>query len=55
MLKEGAMLNVTENESLTRVGPGIPMGELMRRSWHPIAAVSDLDENPLKPVTLPWA
>lgn len=46
------MLKVTENERLTRVGPGTPMGELMRRYWHPIAAVAELDDNPVKPVTL---
>ena len=46
------MLKVTENERLTRVGQGTPMGELMRRYWHPIAAMAELDENPVKPVTL---
>ena len=46
------MLKVTENERLTRVGPGTPMGELMRRYWHPIAAMAELDDNPVKPVTL---
>ena len=28
------------------------MGELMRRYWHPIAAVSELEEKPIKPVRL---
>ena len=32
------MLSKEENEMLTRVGPGTPCGELMRRYWHPIAA-----------------
>jgi nitrite reductase/ring-hydroxylating ferredoxin subunit len=50
--KGGAMLKVTENERLTRVGPGTPMGELMRRYWHPIAAVAELDDNPVKHVKL---
>ena len=36
------MLNETENMRLTRVGPGTPMGDLLRRYWHPVAAVSDL-------------
>ena len=29
------MLSQEENEALTRVGPGTPMGELMRRYWMP--------------------
>jgi 5,5'-dehydrodivanillate O-demethylase oxygenase subunit len=40
------------NEKLTRVGPGTPMGDLMRRYWQPIAAVAELDEQPTKPVRL---
>jgi 5,5'-dehydrodivanillate O-demethylase len=32
------MLTREENERLTRVGPGKPMGNLMRRHWHPVAA-----------------
>src|SRR5260370_7752994 len=31
------MLSQKENETLTRVGPGTPMGELMRRYWIPAA------------------
>jgi phthalate 4,5-dioxygenase len=31
------MLSQKENEMLTRVGPGSPMGELMRRYWIPAA------------------
>src|SRR3569833_2389649 len=34
------MLSAKENELLTRVGPGTPMGELMRRFWLP-AFLSD--------------
>ena len=37
------MLTAEQNELLTRVGPGTACGELMRRYWHPIAAVSELD------------
>ena len=29
------MLSVADNEALTRVGPGTPMGALMRRYWQP--------------------
>ena len=46
------MLTVEQNERLTKVGPGTPMGELMRRYWHPVAVSSDLDTDPVKPVTL---
>ena len=44
------MLSVEQNERLTRVGPGTPMGELMRRYWHPVAAAVELEENPTKTV-----
>src|SRR5437016_11644605 len=37
------MLSQEENETLTRVGPGTPMGDLLRRYWHPIAAKPELD------------
>jgi 5,5'-dehydrodivanillate O-demethylase len=37
------MLTAEQNELLTRVGPGTPCGDMMRRYWHPIAAVSELD------------
>jgi 5,5'-dehydrodivanillate O-demethylase len=46
------MLDAVRNRALTEVGPGTPMGELMRRHWHPIAAVKELDENPVKAVRL---
>ena len=42
------MLSVKENERLTRVGPGAPMGALLRRYWHPVAASAALAENPVK-------
>ena len=46
------MLTAEENERLMRVGPGTPMGELMRRYWHPVAAVAELDQNPVKAVKI---
>ena len=46
------MLSVEENKLLTQVGPGTPMGNLMRRYWQPFAAVGELDENPTKQVRL---
>jgi 5,5'-dehydrodivanillate O-demethylase oxygenase subunit len=42
------MLSREENEMFTRVGPGTPAGELLRRYWHPIALAGDLTED--KPV-----
>jgi 5,5'-dehydrodivanillate O-demethylase oxygenase subunit len=46
------MLSPEDNITLTRVSPGTPMGELMRRYWHPVAAVAQLDEHPTLPLTL---
>ena len=34
------------NELLTRVGPGTPCGELLRRFWQPVALTSELGERP---------
>src|SRR5262247_4420699 len=44
------MLSREENELLTRVGRGTPMGDLLRRYWYPIAACSELVEKPTKAV-----
>ena len=45
------MLTQQENDLLTRVGPGTPAGELLRRYWHPVAVASDLtDDRPTKAV-----
>ena len=46
------MLTVKANQELTQVGPGTPMGDLMRRYWHPIAAAAELDDRPAKAVRL---
>ena len=46
------MLSVEQNDRLTHVGPGTPMGELMRRYWQPIAVLSELNENPTKAIKL---
>jgi 5,5'-dehydrodivanillate O-demethylase oxygenase subunit len=46
------MLTQAENDRLTKVGPGTPMGELLRRYWHPIAASVELDKEPVQPVKL---
>jgi 5,5'-dehydrodivanillate O-demethylase oxygenase subunit len=43
------MLTAEENVRLTRVGPGSPCGELLRRYWHPVAQATELtDESPTK-------
>jgi 5,5'-dehydrodivanillate O-demethylase len=39
-----------QNERLTQVGPGTPMGNLLRRYWHPIAAALELGANPVRKV-----
>ena len=46
------MLTKAENNRLTRVGPGTPMGELFRRYWLPIAGSAELLDNPTKAVRL---
>ena len=46
------MLKSELNDKLTRVGPGTPMGELLRNYWFPIAASIELEENPVKKVRL---
>ncbi|MGA8951528.1 MAG: Rieske 2Fe-2S domain-containing protein, partial [Xanthobacteraceae bacterium] len=46
------MLTAARNEMLTRVGPGTPMGELLRRYWQPIAGASELEVNRIKAVRL---
>ena len=37
------MLTVEQNEMITRVGPGTPMGELFRNYWIPFLPSSDLE------------
>jgi 5,5'-dehydrodivanillate O-demethylase len=46
------MLTPEKNDLLTRVGPGTPMGELLRRYWQPIGGASELDRDPIKPIRL---
>jgi 5,5'-dehydrodivanillate O-demethylase oxygenase subunit len=41
-----------DNVTLTRVGPATPMGALLRRYWHPIAAAVELAERPTLPIQL---
>lgn len=46
------MITPEKQETLTRVGPGTPMGDLLRRYWHPIAASSLLGTTGAKRVRL---
>jgi 5,5'-dehydrodivanillate O-demethylase len=46
------MLKAEQNERLTRVGRGTPMGDLMRRYWQPIAAKQRILEKWTVPVRL---
>ena len=46
------MLSKEENELITRVGPGTPMGELLRRYWLPALLFADLAEPDCPPVRL---
>lgn len=44
------MLTAEANERLTRVGPGTPMGDLMRRYWIPIRPLAQLKKEDVMPV-----
>lgn len=46
------MLSQEQNELLTKVGPGTPMGNLLRRYWHPVAGVSEFDDKSTKTIRL---
>lgn len=42
------MLSEKDNETLSRVGPGTPMGDLLRRYWQPVAASQELEDAPFR-------
>ena len=44
------MTTASDNETLTRVGPGTPMGDFMRQYWIPAAMSSELkaDGDPMR-------
>ena len=46
------MLSEEKNRLLTRVGPGTPMGGLLRRYWMPVAGVSEFDDKSTKAIRL---
>ena len=53
-------MHAAQNELITRVGPGTPCGELLRRYWQPVALLDEFDPRldprmagrPVKPVRL---
>lgn len=36
-------MNAEQNDRITRIGPGTPCGELMRRYWQPVALLDEFD------------
>jgi 5,5'-dehydrodivanillate O-demethylase oxygenase subunit len=45
-------LTKEQNERLTQVGPGTPMGKLLRRYWQVVGTAYELDQDPVQPVRL---
>jgi 5,5'-dehydrodivanillate O-demethylase oxygenase subunit len=46
------MLTAEQNAELTQVGPGTPMGGVLRNYWYPVAFTRELDEFPIKKARL---
>src|SRR5262245_43807972 len=46
------MTSERENDRLTRIGPGTPMGALLRRYWHPIGSRDEMEQHPTKAARL---
>ncbi len=46
------MISQEQNDILTQVGPGTPMGTLLRRYWFPVAATTELQTAPTRKVRL---
>ena len=46
------MLTQEQNDELTQIGPGTPMGALLRQYWYPVCFDRELDEFPVKKVRL---
>lgn len=47
------MLTQEQNDFITRVGPGAPAGQLLRRYWQPVALADELEgPRPVRPVKL---
>jgi len=41
-----------QNERLTRIGPGTPMGAMLRQYWQPVGIVAELDADPVRRVRI---
>lgn len=46
------MISAETNRRLTQTGQGTPMGNLLRRYWHPIGTRVELEKDPVQPVRL---
>src|ERR1700691_2441168 len=46
------MATQDENERLTRIGPSTPMGNLLRRYWHPVGTEAELAKEPVRRVRI---
>ena len=44
------MLNPSDNDQICRVGPGTPMGTMMRRYWHPVCTSAQLPKPDAPPL-----
>ena len=44
IIHQNKNMTEAENQFLTRVGPGTPMGKLMRQYWIPVLQSTDLPE-----------
>lgn len=45
-------MDAAQNELLTQVGPGTPMGAVLRRHWFPVAGVSEFDTQRIRAIRL---
>jgi 5,5'-dehydrodivanillate O-demethylase oxygenase subunit len=45
-------MDAAQNQLLTQVGPGTPMGEVLRRHWFPVAGASEFQTDRIKAVRL---
>src|SRR5487761_615134 len=46
------MLSAKDNEMLCQVGPGTPMGELLRRYWQVVGVSAQLMDNPVQKIRI---
>jgi 5,5'-dehydrodivanillate O-demethylase len=46
------VLTEEQHERLAQVEAGTPMGNLLRRYWHPVGAVAELEAEPVQPVRI---